>query len=570
MRTILRPFLFLETSASDKVKSLFAKTFKSLFLIFICISGFHSAASAQAGEALDYTGITNYVALPNLLPTGSSYTKEAWVNPSALGPFNGNIVSGNSSAFWAPNGFLTAGHSAGNTYTDVQDVTAMTIGTWYHVAVTYDAGTNTLTLYKNGVQVATGLATGTYTETTLYLGSFSATNSHWIGRIDEVRIWDVVRTGVEIANNTNCLLTGDEPSLLAYYDFNQGIAGGANPTETTLTDRSDRCNANDNNNGTLIGFTLTGATSNWVAPGAGIAGSCLGTFSNINVEGNTVCIPDDDSSPGLGDHTDFGIGNPVVRTFTIRNTGTATLNLTLPVLIGGTNASDFTVTAAPAASIAPAGTTTFNITFIPTANGVRDAFLTVINDDINEGSYDFSISGSFFTLPVNLKSFTIRKESGHAQLNWVTSAESNNRGFEIQRQKNGDNWITIGFVTGAGTSSSDQSYTYTDLTPQKGKNYYRLKQLDIDNKAKISEVRSVTFASEYTIVYPVPANDKIVIELKDTKLIGTRATLSDQQGRLIKVITITKMQQEVSLSALPPGFYMLKMDDGSVNKLVKQ
>jgi hypothetical protein len=47
--------------------------------------------------------------------------------------------------------------------------------------------------------------------------------------------------------------------LIAYYRFNQGIAAGANPSETVLIDDSG-----NGNNGTLINMALSGATSNWV------------------------------------------------------------------------------------------------------------------------------------------------------------------------------------------------------------------------------------------------------------------------------------------------------------------
>jgi hypothetical protein len=566
MRTFQPSGEFLQKSFAGITKNLFVRPFRYLAFFAIIICGLHISSSAQTGEALEFDGTNDIVTLPNLLPSGS-YTKEAWINADLFGASSNNIVSGNSSAFWAPGGNLSAGHAGGG-FTDVQDPAAMSTGTWYHVAVTYNSGTNTLTLYKDGVLVGTpGAAAGAYSETGLYIGDFSAPGSSpWFGLIDEVRIWNVVRTGAEIAANRNCILTGDEPGLVAYYDFDQGVAGGANAGVTTLLDRSDKCAPN---NGTLTGFALSGGASNWVAPGAGIAGSCGGTFANANITGNSVCISDGDATPVTGDHTDFGTGNPVTRTFTIQNTGSATLNVT-GVVISGVNAAEFSVTANPAATVAAAGSTTFNITFTAASNGVKNATITVNSDDGDEAAYDFAVSASFFTLPVELRSFTLRKEGNQSQLNWSTVTESNNSGFEIQRSRDGINWTTIAFVSGAGNSTIERSYTYRDASPQKGRNYYRLKQVDLDNKSKFSEVRSVTFASDYTIVYPVPTADNVVIELRDSKLIGSRATLSDQHGKLVQQITITKMQQQVSLASLPAGIYLLRMEDGSVNKLVKQ
>ncbi len=126
----------------------------------------------------------------------------------------------------------------------------------------------------------------------------------------------------------------------------------------------------------------------------------------MDVQGNSVSIVDGDSTPSLTDHTDFGsalvAGGTVVRTYTIRNTGTATLNLTGSprVAVSGTHAADFTVTTQPAASsVAAGGTTTFQVTFDPSAVGTRTAALSIANDDANESPYNYSIQGAGTTPP---------------------------------------------------------------------------------------------------------------------------------------------------------------------------
>ena len=61
--------------------------------------------------------------------------------------------------------------------------------------------------------------------------------------IDEVRIWSSVRNLTEIQSNMYTELIGNEASLAAYYDFNEGTAGVINPGITTLPDKSP--NGND-------------------------------------------------------------------------------------------------------------------------------------------------------------------------------------------------------------------------------------------------------------------------------------------------------------------------------------
>ncbi|MBN2200517.1 choice-of-anchor D domain-containing protein, partial [bacterium] len=125
------------------------------------------------------------------------------------------------------------------------------------------------------------------------------------------------------------------------------------------------------------------------------------TLPEIDVQGNSASITDGDLSPSLTDHTDFGSANvsggTVVRTFTILNTGNAALSLTGSspyVSISGANASDFSVTAIPSNSIAASGSTTFEVTFDPSAAGTRTATISIANNDSDENPYDFAIQGT--------------------------------------------------------------------------------------------------------------------------------------------------------------------------------
>ena len=120
----------------------------------------------------------------------------------------------------------------------------------------------------------------------------------------------------------------------------------------------------------------------------------------IDIQGNNNSIPSGSSSPASGDSTYFGTadvgGTSQIRTYTIFNTGPATLNLTGPwplVSISGLHSGDFSVYTAPASSIAPGNSTTFQLEFDPIAAGSRYATLTIENNDLNEFDYSFSIEG---------------------------------------------------------------------------------------------------------------------------------------------------------------------------------
>lgn len=119
----------------------------------------------------------------------------------------------------------------------------------------------------------------------------------------------------------------------------------------------------------------------------------------INIKGNGNSIADGDDTPDLTYDTDFGavaVGSGINgNTFTIENTGGGILNLTdiSPYVSMTGHTSDFTLTATPSASIPGGSSTTFEITFTPTAAGTRSASVSIANDDTDENPYNFAIEG---------------------------------------------------------------------------------------------------------------------------------------------------------------------------------
>ncbi|WP_299337692.1 choice-of-anchor D domain-containing protein [uncultured Psychroserpens sp.] len=119
----------------------------------------------------------------------------------------------------------------------------------------------------------------------------------------------------------------------------------------------------------------------------------------INVEGDIGAFPDiadGDTTPSGTDNTLFAaqfIGSSQEKTFRIQNTGTDVLNIS-NITVGGTNPGDFTITVAPASSIAISGVTIFEVSFSPLAAGVRQADIIITNDDNDEGTYNFRVQGT--------------------------------------------------------------------------------------------------------------------------------------------------------------------------------
>lgn len=141
-------------------------------------------------------------------------------------------------------------------------------------------------------------------------------------------------------------------------------------------------------------------------------------------------------------------------------------------------------------------------------------------------------------LPVELSSFTSSVNQRNVTLNWMTSSEKNNSGFEIYQSSKSDpdNWKRIGFVNGAGNSSSSNSYTFEDKNLSTGKYSYRLKQVDFNGDFKyynLSDEIEIGIPMKYSLYqnYPNPFNPSTVIDYDIPEDANVTLKIFDMTGR---------------------------------------
>lgn len=102
---------------------------------------------------------------------------------------------------------------------------------------------------------------------------------------------------------------------------------------------------------------------------------------------------------GTGNNTDFGgvcvTTGTVSKTYTIKNTGLTNLTLSGSPLafLGGTDASQFSITTQPTSPISAAGSTTIVVQFAPSSAGVKNATITLTNNDATNSPYVINIKG---------------------------------------------------------------------------------------------------------------------------------------------------------------------------------
>ncbi|RKY56277.1 MAG: hypothetical protein DRP93_01715, partial [Candidatus Neomarinimicrobiota bacterium] len=237
------------------------KSIKTGF-IFLYLFG---SISLLANHCLEFDGSNDYVILTDLNLDGN-FTIEAWIYLDNYTDNYRSIISkhtqdgsGNDNCEFNLqvqkgsgnlNYFMGNGSSPGdygvilNGNNDIDDLD-IDINDWYHVAITIEG--STCKMYLDGTLTDQDTFSGTRQTGDLpiqigrYNNGTGGTVQFWDGKIDEIRIWNIVRTQTQIQNNMDNELNGNEPGLLAYYKMDEGSG-------TSLTD-----NSVNSNTGTING-----------------------------------------------------------------------------------------------------------------------------------------------------------------------------------------------------------------------------------------------------------------------------------------------------------------------------
>jgi hypothetical protein len=178
--------------------------------------------------------------------------------------------------------------------------------------------------------------------------------------------------------------------------------------------------------------------------------------------------------------------------------------------------------------------------------------------------------GSNGTLPVTWLSLSASLSGKDAVIDWATGSELNNKGFEVERSFNGNEFEVVGFVKGVGNSASVQTYSFVDANVlslnSNGDVYYRLKQIDRDGNFEFSKVVMLTVNENDDIkLYPNPFNNEagiFVSSLQDTKV---TIEVKDLMGRTIFTAdkNVTKGNQYImidNLVNLSSGMYLVQVN----------
>jgi Secretion system C-terminal sorting domain len=180
-------------------------------------------------------------------------------------------------------------------------------------------------------------------------------------------------------------------------------------------------------------------------------------------------------------------------------------------------------------------------------------------------------SGSLLNpLPLTLINFTASKCNSDICLLWVTENEQNFFHFEIEKSNDSRNFTTLSNIA-ANNTTGRNTYTSTDINPSTGDNFYRLKMVDIDGAIKYSNIIKVNLTKPQQVsLLPNPASSFILL----TGVGNYNAVrIIELSGKVLQQQTIQKSFEEINISRLPVGIYIIQLiGDTAITtiKLVKQ
>ena len=341
-----------------------------------------------------------------------------------------------------------------------------------------------------------------------------------------------------------------------------------------------------NNTATAATPTRTAKTGNWHAPG---------TWSPVGVPGDNeiILIPSGVSVTVLG--TDHILNQSIlVVEGRLRMESTCGLcadygSLTFigpssgVIIENGGRVTDETLFGGDTHFISAQGTTFWS------GNDCTSNCGSVVGNFTSSGVTAWP-SSLINPLPVEISFLKAAYEDKKVKLEWATLTEKNNSHFEVERSIDGREFLTIGVVKGSGTSTETVTYTYVDrdhLLVTYNRVYYRLKQIDYDERSEYTEIVSAEnnhvrqYVPEENLlglavsVFPNPVQGReLTIQLD--KPVDGRVIIVDDRGHQVftQVLNTSREKHPLVLhDDLNPGVYIVNFESplgrGST-KIIKQ
>ena len=415
------------------------------------------------------------------------------------------------------------------------------------------------------------------------------------GIIDEVRIWNTIRSVAEIRAGMCRKLTGAEGGLVAYWRFDEG-------TGSTAYDLT----ANDNDGA----LTDMDPVSDWVTSGAAVGDASIYDYTppivaNLgHAAGDDITIEATAGSPA---------GVQIYRVDEAPNVTTppgtyakiSAVRYWGAFVIGGTS-PEYTVTydydghpgiTDESALRLARRDDNEDTTWEDTAATLDTGANTLTRAGESGTEYILGSTSLDNPLPVELSSFTATSSEGAVLLTWTTESEVDNLGFYLHRADNVDGPFTRlndRIIPGAGNSPVYHEYSYVDTEVEEGNRYYYfLEDLDLwgisydsDMISVFVQYASTSVPEEFSLLqnYPNPFNPGTWIPYQLRATAAVEIKIYDVAGHLIRTISVGRQDAGYYTSekravywngkneagrTVPTGIYFYQINAGDLTETRK-
>jgi len=160
-------------------------------------------------------------------------------------------------------------------------------------------------------------------------------------------------------------------------------------------------------------------------------------------------------------------------------------------------------------------------------------------------------------LPVELLEFSVKERGISHILNWTTITEVNNEGFDILYSTDGNEFSSLGFVRGEGTTYSETKYDFSHTPVSYSEySYYVLDQKDSDGRTSKSPMISIHNTSEAISIHPISGNR---IEISG----GTAVQVTSIDGKILFSKVIVSSEEKMIIPAMFRGLIFVSVSDGN-------
>jgi hypothetical protein len=179
-------------------------------------------------------------------------------------------------------------------------------------------------------------------------------------------------------------------------------------------------------------------------------------------------------------------------------------------------------------------------------------------------------AASCSVLPIDLLYFDARpvvlsSDAYQVHCTWGTQSEKNNAYFIVERSVDGTHFIEVGNIQSNQNSQVYSQYHFTDLRPQWGNSFYRLKQVDQDGAYSYSAVKLVSIRKGMNTlsIFPNPVTNDASLTIHSNQVSNARLRIVNPLGQILYnsnlILQKGMNQKKLSLDWMPRGIYSVEI-----------